>query len=295
MKTIWATLASVAHYCADVHVESTIVFTHCVLGILFKKVDSRVVIVNVNGYNLNAMVHRKRIAGGGIMKCITCSHKGLCTSRVALFSTLPEALQLELARGANHTSIKKGQILIEEGSQCRSIYLIRSGSVKLHRYDLDGKEFILDILTDGDSVGEDLFLTQAPYPYEAVAMSDCGVCEITSSQFEGVLAKEPQAAMNLIASLSGKLQRANAKNAILSEGDALIRVAQFLLERSNRIEGPIEMTIDDIAASISLRRETVSRKIGELQDRGFLKRIGQSKLEILMIDDDISNVLERLI
>lgn len=227
--------------------------------------------------------------------CEVCRRKGLCTSRVKLFSNLPESLQQELAQGANHFTLKKGEVLIAEQSICRSIYLILYGKLKLHTYDADGKEFILDIYVDGDSIGEELFLTRSQYPYEVVALSEVGICEITTDHFQTLITREPQTALNLIATLSAKLDRANKKNAILSENDALVRLAAFLVERHKRTNGEIELTIDDIAASVNLRRETVSRKIGELQDRGFLHRIGQSGLELLLEEDAIADFLETLI
>lgn len=232
---------------------------------------------------------------GRMKLCENCSRYGLCTSQVKLFANLPEALQRELAQGAKHYALKKGDVLIEAQTPCRSLYIIRHGKLKLHTYDKDGKEFILDIYGESESIGEDLFLTQSIFPYEVVALTEVGICEITTEQFQTLITREPQTTLNLIAALAAKLERANKKNAILSENDALLRLASFLVERHKRTHGQIELTIDDIAASVNLRRETVSRKIGELQDRGFLRRIGQSSLELLLTEDAMENFLEKLI
>lgn len=227
--------------------------------------------------------------------CESCSHRGLCTSRVELFANLPEVLQYELAQGVKHFNLNKGDVLIAAQTPCRSILIVRYGKLKLHTYDADGKEFILDIYVDGDSIGDELFLTRSLYPYEVVALTDVGICEITTDQFQALITREPQTTLNLISALATKLDRANKKNAMLSENDALVRLARFLIDRHKRTHGNIELTIDDIAASVNLRRETVSRKIGELQDRGFLRRVGQSSLELLIAEDALEGFLETLI
>ena len=57
------------------------------------------------------------------------------------------------------------------------------------------------------------------------------------------------------------------------------RVGQFLLFRDARCIGKeIELKLEDIAASISLRPETVSRVIAKFEKAGAVKRLGRGKL-----------------
>ncbi len=73
----------------------------------------------------------------------------------------------------------------------------------------------------------------------------------------------------------------NDQTIIISKNDPKERVASFILYRYNKsTENDIVLKLDDIAASINLRAETVSRKISELERDGLIRKVGQSKIEI---------------
>lgn len=210
-----------------------------------------------------------------------CSCSGLCTNDIELFSSLAHDLQHKISASAIHTNRKKGEVIINEGDDNKSIFLIRDGRVKLSKFDFEGKEYIQDIMVKGDSVGEDLFLSSEPFPYTIVCVTDVKLCEIKKETFIDLIASNPDMAINLMHSLSEKLKRSNEKNLILQENDATRRLANFILDRHERTNGKIELTIDDIAASINLRRETVSRKIKQLVNDEVLERVGQSGIKVL--------------
>lgn len=214
-----------------------------------------------------------------VVGCTCCS--GLCTADVKLFSSLDYEDQAALASTSIHTDFKKGSTIIHEGDVAESIRIIRSGKVKLHSYDMDGKEYILDILSKGDSLGENLFLDRSIFQYNITCLSNVGICEISRESFVKLLSERPEASINLIVSLSRKLSETNEMVQILSENNATKRLAAFLLHRKSRLmDEEIELTIDDIAGSINLRRETISRKISELQSLGLIRRSGKSKIII---------------
>lgn len=205
----------------------------------------------------------------------------LCTHDIELFSSLPYELQNKIASTAIHTDRKKGEVIVNEGDRSNSIFLIRDGRVKLSKFDSDGKEYIQDIVLKGDAIGEDLFLSSEKFPYTIMCVTEVKLCEITRENFMKLITENPEVSIKLMHSLSEKLKRANEKNLILQENDATRRLANFILDRHDRTGGSVELTIDDIAASINLRRETVSRKIKDLITAGYLERIGQSGIKIL--------------
>lgn len=217
------------------------------------------------------------------MACNHCSDScKLCTSDIVLFSNLPLEEQQNLQEISRHRTFTRGDILFYAGDKADVLRIVHGGKVKLHNHDLEGKEQIYDIIGDGDSIGEDLFLeNNAVYPYDATCITDGRMCEISKDIFMDLLRAKPEVAMNLIGSLSRKLQQANERMDVLSENDAGMRLATFFYNRCKRQNHYIvDLTVDDIAASINLRRETVSRKIRELQQLGIVKRMGQSNIRI---------------
>lgn len=211
--------------------------------------------------------------------CSHCKNGIWCTKTVPLFGSLPEDVQESLIEHSIQTTKAKGSPLFRVGEKVDSVLIIRTGKIKLCKYDADGNEYILDIIHDGDAIWENLFLENAVFPYSAVCLSKVDLCEIRKSEFIQLLADRPGIAMNLISLLSLRLKDSNEKALLLSIRDPKMRLAGFLLDRDIRCVGPeIELKLDDIAASIGLRPETVSRNLSRFEKEHLIKRIGQGKI-----------------
>ncbi|NMB15470.1 MAG: winged helix-turn-helix domain-containing protein, partial [Gallicola sp.] len=69
---------------------------------------------------------------------------------------------------------------------------------------------------------------------------------------------------------------------IVGTKDALQRIILFLLDRNRRLGSPeIKMTQEEIGNAIHLTKETVNRKLSELQKRGWIDIYGKKKIRIL--------------
>lgn len=209
----------------------------------------------------------------------------LCTADLPLFRELPEEVQESLCRYAVHRRHDKGSLLFLEGDPVNSIRIIEAGRVKLCRIDSDGQEYIMDVLSDGNSIWESLFVEDAVFTYSAVCLTDVSVCEISKDVFFGELDRHPGIERYLIALLSKRLEAAKEKALLLSIRSPRVRVAGFLLDRIRRFPEPeIHLKLDEIAASISLRQETVSRVLRQFEKEEILQRLGQGRIRILSRD-----------
>ena len=212
----------------------------------------------------------------GLNICEECG--GFCTESVPLIEGLPVNAQVSLMEHSKHANLKKGSYLFNEGEVVDSICIIRKGRVKLCRYDSLGREQIITILADHDIIWEGMFLDGSVYPYSAVCLSNASICQIHRDDF----IKDPTAAMNIIIMLSKKLHDANERNMLLSTKDPMARLAGFLMYRVDRSPSDdIVLKLDDIAASVSLRMETVSRKLRELEKMGLIERRGHAKIKVI--------------
>ena len=118
-------------------------------------------------------------------------------------------------------------------------------------------------------------------------------CRIDRKELERTLS-DPQIALQVIGMLSQKLHDANERNLVLSLSDPRQRLAGFLLYRSRRgASDTVTLRLEDIAGSISLRPETVSRKLKEMEKDGVLRRSGQSGIRILNREALKGEYLER--
>ena len=205
----------------------------------------------------------------------------LCTSEIRLFKPLPLDVQEYLVNNSEHVQYPKGKILAHEGDQIDAVLIIRHGRIKTCRYDVNGDEYIMDILHEGQAIWHDMFLNDYKYHYDIVTLTDVMICKIKRSDFMHLLSKYPNAAMSLIAMLSTELQEAKEKTQLLSIRQPLIRLAGFLLNKDKTCTNhEIHMKLDDIAASIGLRAETVSRCISKLEKENLIVRLGQGHLKV---------------
>ncbi|MDO5714691.1 MAG: Crp/Fnr family transcriptional regulator [Tissierellia bacterium] len=212
---------------------------------------------------------------------ISCGME-LCTSKIELFEKLPLNVQEEIVHESEHFDSDKNSIIVQEGDLADSIFVIREGKVKCNRYDADGKEYILDILMAGDTIGEEFFMQKERFEYNIIPLVPSKLCKISKSQLFSVLAENGEWALSFLDVLSNKLSIANEKIRILMEDNGLRRMIAFFIERDHRLQGePITLSLEEIAGMTNLRRETVSRKIKELQDKGLIERLGQKQIKVV--------------
>ncbi|WP_099467170.1 Crp/Fnr family transcriptional regulator [Konateibacter massiliensis] len=215
--------------------------------------------------------------------CMTCNH--LCTSKIALFEPLSVEEQKELIAKAQHLDYKRGDTIFHETDTADKIMIVRYGKIKINRYSFEGKEYVLDILVDGDIYGEQNIFGGKSFGANAVPLGEAGVCLISQSDIQALILKRPEIGVKILNVVGEKLSLTNELVRLLSVNDAKARVAGFLLLRSSRIKGKtIELTREDIAAYINIRRETISRKLGELQAEGAIKLEGNKKIHVQNTD-----------
>ncbi|WP_229048067.1 Crp/Fnr family transcriptional regulator [Chryseobacterium arthrosphaerae] len=70
--------------------------------------------------------------------------------------------------GAEVRDYKPAENIFCEGDTPNYYYQIIKGEVKLNNYNEEGKEFIQNILTEGQSCGEAILFIDKPYPMNAV-------------------------------------------------------------------------------------------------------------------------------
>lgn len=215
------------------------------------------------------------------MKSVLKNERAMAAGAKESGEELNEGIEGLLMDYSKQESIKKNSYLFSEGEAVDSICIIRKGRVKLCRYDSLGREQIVTILSDNDIIWEGMFLDGSIYPYSAVCLTNASICRIHRDDFSKIV-NDPVAAMNTIVLLSKKLHDANERNMLLSTKDPMARLAGFLMYRVDRsTDEDVVLKLDDIAASVNLRTETVSRKLRELEKMNFIERLGHARIRVL--------------
>ncbi len=105
----------------------------------------------------------------------------------ALFADLSDS-ELEAFKDAvTVSSCRKREIIFLGGDRTTGIYIIRKGRVKMVKSSPSGKEQIIKILNPGDLLGFEVLYDAGTYANTAVAMEDCELCHIKTSDFFRIL------------------------------------------------------------------------------------------------------------
>ena len=215
---------------------------------------------------------------GGTIHCQDCSISQLCIP----FSLNSSELDLLDSIIERKKPIQKGETLFKAGDELKSLFAIRSGTVKSYTITEQGDEQITGFHLAGDLVGFDA-VTRLYHPSFAQALETSMVCEIpyeTLDELSGKMSKLRQQIMRL---MSNEIICDQEMILLLSKKNAEERLAAFLNNLSNRFsqrgfsprEFRLAMTRGDIGNYLGLTVETISRLLGRFQKIGLIKVKGK--------------------
>jgi CRP/FNR family cyclic AMP-dependent transcriptional regulator len=206
--------------------------------------------------------------------------------RVPLFNDLSEAELDRFAEVTREREYPRNSVILFEDDPGDALYIVSAGQVKVVLIGEDGREVILSVLGDGDFFGEMSLIDDEPRSAHVIAMKDSHLIVLRRDDFQAQLQQHPSVALKLLRVLVQRLRRADQKIGSLVLLDVNGRVAQLLLDLGEESGGPRitrKLTHHTIAQMIGSSRETVSRAMRELVERGLIE---VSRREITIINGD---------
>lgn len=187
-----------------------------------------------------------------------------------LFSGVtPKGLAL-VAKYAVASLFEKGSVIFNEGETGNTLYIIRSGKVKITKYTRDGKTKTLAILGENDGFGEMALLTKDVRSATVEALTKVITLSITAHDFEYLIKSEPTISLQIIKTLCDRLAKADRHIRNLALGDARTKIAEILSDLYN--EGAeIKTTHQEIADLAGITRETTTRVLTALENEGIIQ------------------------
>lgn len=186
---------------------------------------------------------------------------------------LPAPLLEQIAAVATTRSFPKGAIIVNEGDETDSLYVLLSGRAKVFITGEDGREVVVSTIEAGDYFGE-LVLDGGPRSASVMTLEPCRLFVIPHGDVEGLLTANPLFARDLIEKLIGKVRSLTAKVRDLALKDVYGRFVRFTEENAVELDGeravPERLTQHDIAARIGGSREMVSRIVRDLVAGGYI-------------------------
>ncbi len=205
-----------------------------------------------------------------------------------LYLHLTPTLRSLALRGVVRSYPKKS-VLINEGDDGDSIFILLKGSVKVFSMDESGREITYGKIQAGDYFGE-MSLDGGPRSASVMTLEPCTCAVLTRHNVSEHLSVEPEFAIDLVAQVIRRARAATevARNmALLGVHSRLVAVLQENLDpthyasptkrqsptaESTLLEPYIiePITHQDIAGRIGASREAISRVLKELERSGHL-------------------------
>lgn len=225
------------------------------------------------------------------LDCDECLQE-LCMHKVPLFASLCHD---ELKMIADHMvccAYQKGERLLSQGDIPQSFTVILEGRAKVYTVTQDGHEKILTILSANDYFGElHLFgMKQAAYSVEA--LKPVKTWAFSRHHFRKLLLAFPEIAVRLVEELGNRvIQMENILQSSMN-GRVDARIAALLLEFSNKyaIPGPdgpeiaLPLCREGMASYLGIARETMSRKLKQMESDGLISTNGNKRMRLLKPD-----------
>lgn len=177
-------------------------------------------------------------------------------------------------------SYAKGRLLIEEGDQGDTLYIILSGRLRAFAVNADGgREITYGSYGPGEYVGE-MSLDGGPRAASVEVQQRCRCAVITRATLQDFIREQPAFAFELLAKVIGRARAATLSARQMALNDVYGRL-RGLLEAMAVADGDgtrlIEqrLTHKDLASRAGCSREMVSRQMKDLERGGYVLNQGQ--------------------
>ena len=177
-------------------------------------------------------------------------------------------------------SYQSGDAIYSEGEFGDALYVLISGVVKLFRPYSGSKEATLRLLKPWDIFGHLAFAGEARQRAYAEAVTECNVTKVPKIFMERAIRREPQAAMKMMTLLELRLVQYEELVKCLLPRETEERLATLLpllaqkFGKSNEngfVTIDLRLTHQDLAAMVASSRESVTKVLSEMRNRGVIK------------------------
>lgn len=205
----------------------------------------------------------------------------------AACSVLTEDERDALAAAGRTRVLKRGEMLFAAGDDEAACATLVSGALKVAAFDADGNEQILSLVHPSGFIGE-LF---APFAHhDVVALTESKLCTFARADIDRAIEDYPALARALLRRSQEELLATRNLLELTAHASAEARLAALLHDFASAAsdsschmasEFELPLTRGEIANMLGLTIETVSRKLGELEDMGAVARKGKRGIEVL--------------
>ena len=198
--------------------------------------------------------------------------------RSQLFGGLPQEHITEIEKIAVDKHYSKGDVIFYDGDEGLGFYLVASGSVSVYKLSSEGKEQILHIVKEGETIGAVPVFSGRSFPANARAISKCRLFFFDRKKFAQLITGKPTLTMNILALLSMRLREFTIQVENLSLKEIPGRLASYLLylsqEQGNKDLIKLNISKIQLANLLGTGPESLSRALGNMKSKKLIEEKG---------------------
>ena len=186
----------------------------------------------------------------------------------------PKALRERLLIQASLCTFDAGEMVFDQGQPALFWYLVLEGRIDTLRHGLDGEERVIQHMREGQLLAPVvMFMPQQEYPVSSRAVVPSVALKLPRENLRQACLECASLAVDIL-DIAGKALSSRIDDVDSLAGfSASQRLASYLLRLPRQDGEQIELPISQrqLAATLGVRAETLSRLLADWQKRGFLE------------------------
>jgi CRP/FNR family transcriptional regulator len=186
------------------------------------------------------------------------------------FDDLSTSLLNELASHTQMRQYERGDILFWEADACAGLHIIETGSVKLYRVSPLGRQYIIAVLSEGDTCNEVPAFDGGTNPVNLEALETTRGWVVEPQILHELVRNNPEFALKILGRFGQNLRGLVAKVSEMAFYQVTNRLARLITELPAEESRP-HWTQEQLAARLGTVREVVARSLKELEKSGAIR------------------------
>ena len=178
-------------------------------------------------------------------------------------------------------TIKKGELIFEEGETLNGIYCVKAGVCKLSKLSANGKDQIVKLVVKGDLLGQRSLIGDESANLSAVALNDMEVCFIPKREIITDLQKNSNFSMDVLKQMAYDLKESDNIIVNMAQKSVKQRLAETLLYVNKHFgvneDGFLSVILsrEDYANTVGTATESAIRILSQFKKAGYITTEGK--------------------
>ncbi len=206
-------------------------------------------------------------------ECADCTSFNCVVKKYCSGETLKNISSLK-----NQNFYRKGDYIFREGNTMQGIHFVQKGGTKVVTTNLNGREQVVRLGSDGKILGHRVLPTDKYY-FNAIALMDTTVCFVETIVFREACMNSSEFAYNLVLHYALELRKTELRVKYLAQMNIREKVAEAFVYL-NEIFGinpetktlNIELSRQEIADIAGTTPEQVSRQLSDFEGENLILR-----------------------